>query len=266
MLRKLLKKCGKSATEESLLHELPTSRQLTQQPMLLSTQACCGLQSAGNDVVEKSPPEKKLERYAWKKCWFILWSGQMSGDPNVLEYYKNEHSKKPLWDINTNELTFYLVAETEAVMNSGTNNPTPKNSSGNVNYIALDFQPVSQSPHRKPSTSSVTSDEKGEYVQVDKEKTQALQKIIQEWTKMQKSSRPSKDARLWSFMYLYGYWFYAFMGFLSFVMAQWKICFTDPLCYQESLLCKLETTSYYVVAKSKAMAGSSITLSNNSRK
>ncbi|ERE85850.1 GRB2-associated-binding protein 2 [Cricetulus griseus] len=56
--------------------------------------------------------------------------------------------------------------------------------------------PVSQSPYRKPSMSSVASDEKGEYVRVDKEKTQALQKTIQEWTKMQQPSRPSKDANL----------------------------------------------------------------------
>ncbi|EGV95620.1 GRB2-associated-binding protein 2 [Cricetulus griseus] len=41
----------------------------------------------------------------------------MSGDPDVLEYYKNEHSKKPLRDTKTNERTFYLVAETEADMN-----------------------------------------------------------------------------------------------------------------------------------------------------
>ncbi|ERE70349.1 GRB2-associated-binding protein 2 [Cricetulus griseus] len=58
---------------------------------------------------------------------------------------------------------------------SGTNNPAPKKSL---------------------STSSVTSDEKGEYVQIDEEKTQALQKTIQEWTKMRQSSRPSKDAKL----------------------------------------------------------------------
>ncbi|ERE67822.1 GRB2-associated-binding protein 2 [Cricetulus griseus] len=51
-------------------------------------------------------------------------------------------------------------------------------------------------PKKSPSTSSVTSDEKGEYVQIDEEKTQALQKTIQEWTKMQQSSRPSKDAKL----------------------------------------------------------------------
>ncbi|MEJ1287402.1 hypothetical protein NN561_018420 [Cricetulus griseus] len=80
---------------------------------------------------------------------------------------------------------------------SGTNNQAPKKSTGIVNYIALDFQPLSLSPHHKPSTSSVTLDDKVEYVQIDKEKTQALQKTIQEWTKMWQSSRPSKDAKLW---------------------------------------------------------------------
>lgn len=81
---------------------------------------------------------------AWKKRWFILRSGRMSGDPDVLEYYKNDHSKKPLrvinlnfceqvdagltfnkkelqdsyvFDIKTSERTFYLVAETEDDMN-----------------------------------------------------------------------------------------------------------------------------------------------------
>lgn len=81
---------------------------------------------------------------AWKKRWFILRSGRMSGDPDVLEYYKNDHSKKPLriinlnfceqvdagltfnkkelqdsfvFDIKTSERTFYLVAETEEDMN-----------------------------------------------------------------------------------------------------------------------------------------------------
>ncbi|MEJ1281132.1 hypothetical protein NN561_012081 [Cricetulus griseus] len=116
----LVEKYEKSFTEESLPLELCTSSQLTQQPVLLSTRACCRLQSACKDVVcwlEKLPPEKKSERYAWKKSWFILRRGQMTGDQDVLEYYKNEHSKKPLWNIKTNELTFYLVAETEADMN-----------------------------------------------------------------------------------------------------------------------------------------------------
>lgn len=81
---------------------------------------------------------------AWKKRWFILRSGRMSGDPDVLEYYKNDHAKKPIriidlhcceqvdagltfkrkefqdsfvFDIKTAERTFYLVAETEDEMN-----------------------------------------------------------------------------------------------------------------------------------------------------
>ncbi|XP_067853219.1 GRB2-associated-binding protein 3 isoform X2 [Heptranchias perlo] len=92
----------------------------------------------------KSPPEKKLKRYAWRKRWFVLRSGRLSGNPDVLEYYKNHHSKKPLRMINLTECenieaglklskkefqnnyvfevktparTFYLVAKTEDEMN-----------------------------------------------------------------------------------------------------------------------------------------------------
>ncbi|XP_051934418.1 GRB2-associated-binding protein 2 isoform X1 [Hippocampus zosterae] len=104
---------------------------------------------SGGEVIlqgwlRKSPPERKLRRYAWKKRWFILRSGRMSGDPDVLEYYKNDHSKKPIrvidlhcceqvdagltfkrkefqdsfvFDIKTSDRTFYLVAETEEEMN-----------------------------------------------------------------------------------------------------------------------------------------------------
>ncbi|MEJ1289244.1 hypothetical protein NN561_020285 [Cricetulus griseus] len=36
---------------------------------------------------------------------------------------------------------------------SGTSNPAPKKSTGNANYIALDFQAISPRPHHKPSTS-----------------------------------------------------------------------------------------------------------------
>lgn len=32
---------------------------------------------------------------------------------------------------------------------SGTNSPAPKKSTGSVDYLALDFQPSSPSPHRK---------------------------------------------------------------------------------------------------------------------
>ncbi|XP_053564653.1 GRB2-associated-binding protein 2 [Bombina bombina] len=79
--------------------------------------------------------------------------------------------------------------------NSGTNSPAQKKSSGSVDYLALDFQPVSPSPHRKPSTSSVASDEKVDYVQVDKEKTQALQNTMQEWTDVRQSSEPAKSCK-----------------------------------------------------------------------
>ncbi|OBS67352.1 hypothetical protein A6R68_04106 [Neotoma lepida] len=104
------------------------------------------MSNSGNDLVcpswlKKSPPEKKLRLYAWKKRWFLLWSRQRSGNPDVLEYYKNEHSKYALriinlnfcdtgltfnkkelqntfvLDIKTKERTFYLVDETEADMN-----------------------------------------------------------------------------------------------------------------------------------------------------
>ncbi|XP_053312673.1 GRB2-associated-binding protein 2 [Spea bombifrons] len=78
---------------------------------------------------------------------------------------------------------------------SGTNSPAQKKSTGSVDYLALDFQPVSPSPHRKPSTSSVASDEKVDYVQVDKEKTQALQNTMQEWTDVRQSSEPTKSAK-----------------------------------------------------------------------
>uniref|UniRef100_H3A4A7 GRB2 associated binding protein 2 n=1 Tax=Latimeria chalumnae TaxID=7897 RepID=H3A4A7_LATCH len=77
---------------------------------------------------------------------------------------------------------------------SGTNSPAPRKS-GNVDYLALDFQPSSPSPHRKPSTSSITSDEKVDYVQVDKEKTQALQNTMQEWTDVRQSSEPTKSTK-----------------------------------------------------------------------
>ncbi|KAJ3615180.1 hypothetical protein NHX12_018748 [Muraenolepis orangiensis] len=81
---------------------------------------------------------------AWKKRWFILRSGRLTGDPDVLEYYKNDHAKKPIrvidlnlceqvdagltfnkkdlehsfiFDIKTIDRVFYLVADTEDEMN-----------------------------------------------------------------------------------------------------------------------------------------------------
>ncbi|XP_053109167.1 GRB2-associated-binding protein 1 isoform X2 [Hemicordylus capensis] len=104
---------------------------------------------SGGEVVcsgwlRKSPPEKKLKRYAWKRRWFVLRSGRLTGDPDVLEYYKNDHAKKPIriidlnlcqqvdagltfnkkefensyiFDINTIDRVFYLVADSEEDMN-----------------------------------------------------------------------------------------------------------------------------------------------------
>ncbi|CAJ1064251.1 GRB2-associated-binding protein 3 [Xyrichtys novacula] len=94
----------------------------------------------------KSPPEKKLKRFAWRKRWFVLRRGRMSGDPDVLEYYQSKNSKKPirtidlkecevemlngqlrikrdfhgkhLFLVKTSSRVFYLVAKTEEEMNS----------------------------------------------------------------------------------------------------------------------------------------------------
>ncbi|KAG9338894.1 hypothetical protein JZ751_024284 [Albula glossodonta] len=94
----------------------------------------------------KSPPEKKLKRYAWRKRWFVLRRGRMSGNPDVLEYYRSKTSKKPirtidlkecevqmhtevrlvrrefqdqhLFVVKTSSRIFYLVAKTEEEMNS----------------------------------------------------------------------------------------------------------------------------------------------------
>ncbi|XP_061408248.1 GRB2-associated-binding protein 1 isoform X1 [Lethenteron reissneri] len=94
--------------------------------------------------LRKSPPEKKLRRYAWKKRWFVLRSGRLSGDADVLEYYKSESARKPIriinlnlceqvdsgltfdrkefeksyiFDLRTIDRTFYLVADSEHDMN-----------------------------------------------------------------------------------------------------------------------------------------------------
>ncbi|XP_026208919.1 GRB2-associated-binding protein 1-like [Anabas testudineus] len=106
------------------------------------------MSAAGEVVCEgwlrKSPPEKKLRRYAWKRRWFVLRSGRLTGEPDVLQYYKNQHSRRPIRTINLNlceqvdaglsftkkelessfvfdlrtvERIWYLVAESEEDMN-----------------------------------------------------------------------------------------------------------------------------------------------------
>ncbi|XP_050984585.1 GRB2-associated-binding protein 2 isoform X1 [Labeo rohita] len=118
----------------------------------------------------------------------------------------NSISSQPCRPISTQSITSTDSADSEenyvAMQNpvstspamSGTSSPAPRNC-GNVDYLALDFQPGSPGPHRKPSTSSVTSDEKVDYVQVDKEKTQALQNTMQEWTDVRQSSEPAKGIK-----------------------------------------------------------------------
>ncbi|KAL4648804.1 GRB2-associated-binding protein 3-like [Arapaima gigas] len=94
----------------------------------------------------KSPPEKKLKRYAWRKRWFVLRRGRMNGDLDVLEYYRTKTSRKPIRSIDLRECEvkmqtdvhlikrefqnqhlfvvktlsriYYLVAKTEEEMNS----------------------------------------------------------------------------------------------------------------------------------------------------
>ncbi|XP_062262846.1 GRB2-associated-binding protein 3 isoform X4 [Platichthys flesus] len=98
----------------------------------------------------KSPPEKKLKRFAWRKRWFVLRRGRMSGNPDVLEYFQSKNSKKPirtidlkecevemltgqlrvkrdfngkhLFVVKTSSRIFYLVAKTEEEMNSWISN------------------------------------------------------------------------------------------------------------------------------------------------
>lgn len=39
---------------------------------------------------------------AWKRRWFVLRSGRLSGEPDVLQYYKNQQSRRPIRTINLN--------------------------------------------------------------------------------------------------------------------------------------------------------------------
>ncbi|XP_028840750.1 GRB2-associated-binding protein 3 isoform X2 [Denticeps clupeoides] len=59
----------------------------------------------------KSPPEKKLKRYSWRKRWFVLRRGRMSGNPDVLEYYRSRSSKKPIRIIDLQECEVQMPAE-----------------------------------------------------------------------------------------------------------------------------------------------------------
>ncbi|CAN9509339.1 unnamed protein product [Ophioblennius macclurei] len=133
------------------------------------------MSGAGEVVCEgwlrKSPPEKKLRRYAWKRRWFVLRSGRLSGEPDVLQYYKNQQSRRPIrtinlnlceqvdaglsftkkelessfvFDLRTEERTWYLVAESEEDMNRW------------VASICLlcGFNPTDEVPVRPPASSA----------------------------------------------------------------------------------------------------------------
>uniref|UniRef100_A0A3Q1GJP1 GRB2-associated binding protein 1 n=1 Tax=Acanthochromis polyacanthus TaxID=80966 RepID=A0A3Q1GJP1_9TELE len=142
---------------------------------------------SGGEVVcsgwlRKSPPEKKLRRYAWKKRWFVLRSGRLTGDPDVLEYYKNDHTKKPIrvidlnlceqvdagltfskkelehsfiFDIKTIDRVFYLVADSEDEMNKWVRhicdicgfNPTEEDPAKAAHQAATAGQVVDMPPH-----------------------------------------------------------------------------------------------------------------------
>ncbi|XP_041821538.1 GRB2-associated-binding protein 1-like isoform X2 [Chelmon rostratus] len=121
--------------------------------------------------LRKSPPEKKLRRYAWKRRWFVLRSGRLSGEPDVLQYYKNQQSRRPIrtinlnlceqvdaglsftkkelessfvFDLKTEERIWYLVAESEEDMNRW------------VSSICLlcGFNPTDDGPERPPASGS----------------------------------------------------------------------------------------------------------------
>ncbi|XP_041492750.1 GRB2-associated-binding protein 3-like isoform X1 [Microtus oregoni] len=70
----------------------------------------------------KSPPERKLLRYAWRKRWFVLRQGRMSGNPDVLEYYRNKHSSKPIRVIDLSECTVWKHAGPDFVRKEFQNN------------------------------------------------------------------------------------------------------------------------------------------------
>ncbi|KAI5156339.1 Grb2-Associated-Binding Protein 3 [Manis pentadactyla] len=143
--------------------------------------------SAGDAVctgwLVKSPPERKLQRYAWRKRWFVLRRGRMSGDPNVLEYYRNKHSSKPIraidlsecavWKhvgpgfvrkefqnnfvfiVKTTSRTFYLVANTEVEMQVWVNSITQVCNLGHLEGGADSMESFSRMPSSlQPSPAS----------------------------------------------------------------------------------------------------------------
>ncbi|XP_057184631.1 GRB2-associated-binding protein 3 isoform X2 [Triplophysa rosa] len=48
---------------------------------------------------------------SWRKRWFVLRRGRMSGDPDVLEYYRSKSSRKPIRIIDLQECEVTIEAE-----------------------------------------------------------------------------------------------------------------------------------------------------------
>ncbi|KAM9107253.1 LOW QUALITY PROTEIN: GRB2-associated-binding protein 3-like [Megaptera novaeangliae] len=95
-------------------------------------------------LVKSPQPQRKLQRYPWRRRWFVLRRGRLSGDRDVLEYYRSQRARKPIRAIDLSECaiwkhagpgflrkefqnhfvfvvktasrTFYLVAKTEEEM------------------------------------------------------------------------------------------------------------------------------------------------------
>ncbi|XP_006632874.1 GRB2-associated-binding protein 3 isoform X1 [Lepisosteus oculatus] len=133
----------------------------------------------------KSPPEKKLKRYAWRKRWFVLRRGRMSGNPDVLEYYRTKTSKKPIRVINLNECevqihsevrvvkrefqnhhvfvvktsfrVFYLVAKTEEEMNNWVHNISQICHFGPLDERADSVDSLSQTPSSQQPSPAVST-------------------------------------------------------------------------------------------------------------
>ncbi|CAN9501687.1 unnamed protein product [Ophioblennius macclurei] len=163
----------------------------------------------------KSPPEKKLKRFAWRKRWFVLRRGRMCGNPDVLEYYQSKNSKKPIRTIDLKECkvemlngqlrikrdfhgkhlfivktslrTFYLVAKTEEEMNSWISNISQICQFGNLEdtessddgfpHTPLSLQPSPDSSDRVSVASQPDSSHPLDYLILSQCKTGSVSTI-----------------------------------------------------------------------------------------
>ncbi|XP_011927249.1 PREDICTED: GRB2-associated-binding protein 4 [Cercocebus atys] len=91
---------------------------------------------------------------------------------------------------DSGERDIFLNAASAFPVSGGTSSSALPRSTGTIHYVALDFQPS------KSSIGSVTSGEKVDYVQVDLEKTWALQKTMHEQMCLRQSLEPPRGAKL----------------------------------------------------------------------